>query len=573
MMRLPWRTGAEDVRSPPAQVAPRLTSFVKEGVRIALGDDDEMVDRSRKSTLKHIGRLVLLAGLAATAPALSGCAVSKDDVHRWEGTERGPEKLVAVVTHDKYALELRTEAALSLIRMKPRNGKRIGIDMMLHALEGLDEESRKKIVNGMVPELVKNIEAPAPARTPEGAVPPDPSIPYKDATFGMLSHEPPLATDEKAKADLVAALIKWVQTDFEARIENSAQAYGVEQMARFLGAPAVKGLPPLMNDNSTKIDRIAGLIADIGDAETKTKGGEKLVALAKLIDSPAWIEKQKGLVNEANKKAGNTVSPEALQKQLTIFQDQELTKVFAAMKRIGGRAVVEYCLVYSANKQNSEDRRKASLAALEGRIEKGNTADIDKIFEIAKDESTPDSIRSLAFNRLGELPKEQVVPKLYTLFDNKRWKVRWVAAELVLKTMTTKGLPDFMRKLPASAITKMGMSEPITYAGVIQKMEAPKGEPSPKDAIAPYLGARELGPKLVALAFYYGGKKSDLSVIQSYESDRTPVPKCETDDQCGWSCDVPKAGAAPGSNETETKTIGTVGEFVKYCVEPSLTDK
>ena len=243
------------------------------------------------------------------------------------------------------------------------------------------------------------------------------------------------------------------------------------------------------------------------------------------------------------------------------------------MKRIGGRSVVEYCLVYSANKANSEDRRKASLAALEGRIEKGNTADIDKIFDIAKDEATPDSIRGLAFNRLGELPKEQVVPKLYTLFETKRWKVRWVAAELVLKTMTTKGLPDFMRKLPVSAITKMGMSEPITYAGVIQKMEAPKGEPSPKEAITPYLGARELGPKLVALAFFYGGKKSDLAVIQSYESDRTPVPKCETDDQCGWSCDVPKAGAAPGSQDTETKTIGTVGDFVKYCVEPSLTDK
>ena len=531
-----------------------------------------MVDRSGKSNLGSLrhARVFALALAMAGATSVTGCAVNKDDVHRWEGTERGPEKLVAVVTHDKYALELRTEAALSLIRMKPRNGKRIGIDMLLHALEGLDEESRKKIVNGMVPELVKNIEAPAPARTPDGAAPPDPSIPYKDSTFGMLSHEPPLVSDDKAKADLVAALIKWVQTDFEARIENSAQAFGVEQMARFLGAPAVKGLPPLMNENSTKIDRIAGLIADIGDAETKAKGGEQLVALAKLIDSQAWIDKQKPLVDEANKKAGNKVSAEQLQKQLTTFQDQELTKVFAAMKRIGGRAVVDYCLAYSANKNNSEDRRKASLAALEGRIDKNNTADVDKIFEIAKDEGTPDSIRGLAFNRLGELPKEQVVPKLYTLFDNKRWKVRWVAGELVLKTMTTKGLPDFMRKLPVSAATKMGMSEPLTYASVIQKMEAPKGEPSPREAITPFLGARELGPKLVALAFFYGGKKSELGVVQSYENDKTPVPKCDEAEECGWQCTVPKA---PGSQETEQKVIGTVGDFVKYCVEPSLTDK
>jgi hypothetical protein len=52
------------------------------------------------------------------------------------------------------------------------------------------------------------------------------------------------------------------------------------------------------------------------------------------------------------------------------------------------------------------------------------------------------------------------------------------------------------------------------------------------------------------------------------ESDKTALPKCTPDDQCGWSCDVPKA---PGSQEKETKTPTTVGEFVKWCIEPSLT--
>ncbi|HEX7602308.1 MAG TPA: hypothetical protein VF316_11910, partial [Polyangiaceae bacterium] len=348
---------------------------------------------------------------------MSGCAVSKGDVQRWEGTERGPEKLVAVLTHDKYSLDLRTEAALSLIRMKPRAGKRIGIDMVIHALEGLDEDSRKKIVIGMTPELVKNIEAPPPPKKADGTMDFDMSIPYKDATFGMVSHEPPQVGDEKTKADLTAALTKWAQTDFENRIENSSQAYGVEQMMRFLGPASVKGLPGLMTEASTKIDRLAALVADIGDAEAKQKAAEQLVSLAKTIDAQAWIDKQKPLVDEANKRAGNKdVKPDQLAKQLVSFQDQELTKIFSAMKRVGGRPVVDYCLTYSANKNNSEDRRKASMAALEGRIDKSNNADIDKVFDIAKDEATPDSIRGLAFNRLGELPKEQVVPKLYTLF-------------------------------------------------------------------------------------------------------------------------------------------------------------
>jgi hypothetical protein len=78
--------------------------------------------------------------------------------------------------------------------------------------------------------------------------------------------------------------------------------------------------------------------------------------------------------------------------------------------------------------------------------------------------------------------------------------------------------------------------------------------------------AREIGPKLVAIAYFYGGKKADLNVIKSFESDNSPVPKCEKDDECGWTCGIPK----PGSPEPEEKTIVTVGDFVKFCVEPSL---
>src|SRR5579859_6768844 len=60
-----------------------------------------------------------------------GCAVSDSDVHRWETTAAGPEKLYAIVTHDKYSFPLRDEAALSPIRMSPRNGKRVGLEYLI----------------------------------------------------------------------------------------------------------------------------------------------------------------------------------------------------------------------------------------------------------------------------------------------------------------------------------------------------------------------------------------------------------------------------------------------------------
>ncbi len=77
----------------------------------------------------------------------------------------------------------------------------------------------------------------------------------------------------------------------------------------------------------------------------------------------------------------------------------------------------------------------------------------------------------------------------------------------------------------------------------------------------------DLGAKLTAAGAYYAVKKSEAGAVTSLAEDKTPVPKCDPGDQCGWTCDVPKA---PGSQDRETKAILTVGEFVRWCIEPSL---
>ena len=180
--------------------------------------------------------IALGASVWAGSVGVAGCAVSESDVHRWETTENGPEKLYAIVAHDKYAWPLREEAALSLIRMRPRNGKRIGLEYAIlgydtpegkgpGALAVLGDDARRRIVDGIAPKLVEQMQQPPPPPPTEGAVvQPDPSIPYKDAAFALLSHEPPLASNEATKASLIAALSQWVQTDFEDRIDNSTSS-------------------------------------------------------------------------------------------------------------------------------------------------------------------------------------------------------------------------------------------------------------------------------------------------------------------------------------------------------------
>jgi hypothetical protein len=520
----------------------------------------------------------LFGATLGTAVLTLGCAVSESDVHRWETTEAGPEKLYAIVTHDKYSWPLRAEAALSLVRMRPRNGKRVGLEYLAMgydtpqgrvagALSVLPEDARRTIVDGITPKLIEAIRQPPPPHPADGTpAVSDPSIPYKDAAFALLSHEPPLATDEKTKSDIMAALTQWVQTDFETRIDNTAQQFGVEQIMRFLGAPTVKALPATINESSTKNDRACSLIADIGDDDTKKRAGEALVAMAKKIDTPDWIERQRALVNEANAKAKMNVKPEQVSEQLRTYQEQELERVYTNMKRLGGRPVIDYCLAIARDKSKSEKMRTDALAAIENRVDKSVPSDMGALFDIIRDDSNPDKVRGVAMARFGELPKETIVAKLYTLFD-KKWQLRLDAARMILKTMTVKDVPDFMRHLPLNDRTKMALSEPITYGALIMQMD-PVGGTKPRDVLNQFLGSIDMGAKLTAAGSYYLGKKSESNALGTIEEDRMPVSKCDPADNCGWQCDVPKT---PGSPEKETKTVATVGEFVRWCIEPSLT--
>lgn len=508
--------------------------------------------------------------LVAMIAAGAGCAVSESDVHRWETTEGGPEKLYALVTHDKYSWSLREEATLSLVHMRPRNGRHVGLEYLAlgydtpqgrvqGALSILSDESRKHIVDDIAPKLEEQIQQPPPPKPAEGQPQQiDESVPYKDAAFALLSHEPPLVVDDKTKADLTAALTQWVQNDFEDRIDNSSQQFGVEQIMRFLGPASVKGLPSSIAEGNTKNDKACQLIADIGDDDTKNRAGQALVALAKTIDSPGWLDKQRGLVQEANKKTGANPSEKDLQAQLKTYQEQELEKVFTNMKRVGGRPVIEYCLQYGRDNTKSEKMRTDALAALENRIDKNVPSDMTALFSILGDDSAPDAVRGVAMARVGELPKDIILPRLYALFS-KKWQVRMDAAKLILKTVTTRDVPEFMRHLPSDSKTKMGLSEPLLYGALILGMD-PAGGPKARDVLNGYLDSSAVGAKLTAAGSYYQAKKGDAAPLRALESDKTAIAKCDPADKCGWECIVNK----------ESKTPATVGEFVQWCIEPQL---
>ncbi|MEP7052678.1 MAG: hypothetical protein ABJB12_20085 [Pseudomonadota bacterium] len=507
--------------------------------------------------------------MAAVLVLASGCRTSEDDVHRWANTAQGPRKLVAVLTHDKYPIDLRIEAAETLVSMKPRGGRRIGIqgtdeqEGLVDALAQMAPAPRAALIGKLIPNLQAQMAKPAPVQVVGQPAQPDTSVPYKDAAFAILTHDDgALVPDDALKKSVRASLAAWCSADFADRLDDSSQLFGVEQVLRELKADGVRTIPDLMMPGAAKLDRMADLVAELGDPETKQRASQKLVDVAKNVSSDAWVAQKRPGVEAANKQSKLSPTEDQLKAQLAQYQDEELLRVFGSMKKMGGKPVVGYLLGFVQDKKVVEKRRAAAMAALQGNLDRNNAEQAQITLSIAGDPNTPDSLRDVALQRVGEFPRAMVVGKLYDLFKNDNWKVRWVAASLVLKMSDASQIPEFMTKLGQAE--GLAITEPLTYGGLIADL---KGEPSPAALAEKYAStANSVPARLTALSYYYSaGTPADLPKVSAFEKDTTATPKCKPDaKECEWKCNVVSATGE------ETKEIKTVGEFVEFCVKPAL---
>jgi hypothetical protein len=521
--------------------------------------------------------LFALATVMMTAASASGCRVDQDDILRWETTERGPEKLIAVILHDKYEPELRVEAALALVRMRPRAGRRVGIPMMVDAIALLaDANTRRTLVGGMVPTLVAEIAKPPPVAQGNQPMAPDGTIPFKDAAFALLSREKPvLVTDDQHRQALIQALAAWVTADFEHRYDNASQMYGVEQIIKFVGAPAAKLLPPLIRDDQRKIPELARLIAANGDKETKEDASKRVVAVAAYTASQKWIDNLKPTVQEANRNANLKPTEGQFNAQLATAQDEQLKRLFGAMRQLGGRSAVEFCLDYASNKDNPPERRTLAAAALEGNFDQQNPQDVKRILDLAAADDTPDQVRDLAFRRVGEMRRDKVITKLYEIFKSERWQARWVAAQYAISMSNTSHIPEILGHLPRGGSPVFSMTEALSYGdwmGNPERMPV-KGKDG-RAQLEAFFRDSNSAVRTSALGWYFGhGTKHDLGFLEQFHNDRGPLPKCganQTD--CDWTCYVDKPGGKK-DDEKEPKEATNIGEFVRYCIVPNIKDR
>jgi hypothetical protein len=567
---------------------------------------------------KRVGALLLILGVAGAA----GCRVSSEDLKRWEATDHGPDKLVAVLTHDKYEKDLRVEAGWSLIVMKKRGGQAIGLARLIEELQGLPSRERREIIDGLWKKLSPKVQQSIqPAGDGKYT---DASIVYKDATFSFYT-EDKLDLENKVRDDMTKALTEWAigregdsadkrLAGFEARMENSAQQYGVEQVLRKLGLPAATKLPALLaakaSIKSQRLDAIARVVIDVKPQSDDKKGTESYdkareelsVNFAKLLDGTVSGEYVKSVEEEtvdALKKspAGQTVlgNAEARQKYFDKVRDDRLNYLFPILKQVGRKAVVSSLMKLALDSATQKEHRALALAALEGNVDTSSDDALSQFLVIAKahscpdkpkpgDVCAPDEVKHGALLRITAYPPERAVKAFYSLFDNPNWKVRYDGAMSILAIMAKVGdkskttVKEFLDKLPVRGSKdspapplpgelKMGLGEPSAYGAAMSQL--PK-EFNAKTTIMEALASRSMGAQMTALGWFLSvGTKEDLPMLAKYEVEKVPVPKCKDDDDCGWEkgCPIPKAGKP---DEVEFKTVATIGDYVQYCVKVQI---
>jgi hypothetical protein len=511
----------------------------------------------------HRSSPLRLAAVGVMLLSALGCRTTEEDIARWAVTQNGPKRLAAVVQHGKYPLALRTEAALTLIGLHPRHGRRVGLEgdaagevpNLVALLAAMPEEPRTAVVHRLVPALVTQLTA---AAAPLGAAH-DQTFPFKDAAFALLTADGgKLVARLEDRQRLLDGLRTWAQADFANRVDNPSQIHGFDQLMGLLGASGTRQLPDSMRPGAPKLERLANFIALHGDEPTRLRASEKLVEIASAVQSEGFLREKTPLLEQANSASKLAPTKKQFEEQLTTFQDEELIRVFQLMKKVGRTASIRYLLDFAAERSNSEKRRVAALSALEGHLDATAPGHLELVAALASSGDSPDGVRDLALARLREFPRPLIVEHLYALFPSPNWKLRWVAAESVLRVSDTTHLEEFLGRL--GKVENMALTEPIRYGELIAAMKGPE---SVETTVAGHLGASNPVPaRLAALGWYFHkGAESDRRLLEAHQHDQSPVPPCApgTPD-CEWTCDLVVDG------KPVSRQITRVGEFVRYCV-------
>jgi hypothetical protein len=482
-----------------------------------------------------MGSTIKIIVISATAALLlAGCKVDSDDVQHWKDTVKGPSRLAAVVGSARYAPELRTEAALAIVEMDRTDVDALALlKRSLDDLQSDDAAASEEIVGGMVPRL-EALLAQAPDKASIGL---DPiQVRAKDAAYMVVPYAP-----ESKREELIRSVLGWYSADFEGR--SLAGDYSAEQVTRALGAEAASQLVDALHEKMTPaaMIKIAEIIGDSGDADTKKRAGDRLVTIEKEMEKSSfvkWLSEQ----IQASLEAAGEPADAARVNALALFNRENYINngALPAMRHLGDQAAVAARLLQIADTkpgpndtkswvERLDARRATALKALEGQVSRPH---LNRLLSIALDPANPIEVRDYAFDRVGDVHSRTAIPRLWPLVEragcaaagctsaNKLDKrLRWRAGELVLSLGGPSIIEQFSQRLPSTSGIQYEPEELEGYATRMSQMTPP-----PTSTVTALLDSQLWWNRVVALRYLERrGGEAEVPAMTRLMSDEVEV--------------------------------------------------
>ena len=443
--------------------------------------------------------------------AAVGCKVTADDLETWKGTVKGPGKIVAVMLSDKYPLELRSRAALALVEMDHPDVD--GVAELQSALGRLDEQTRSQVIEGVVPGVIAAMRGSDTAQPTGEAAGPSPSqARAKDAGYLLIRD-----ASGAAQQQLGDAVVGWYVVDFNGR--NLAGKYSAEQVVRALGTPAAAKLVDGMQAQmpAPALVKVAELISELGDDETKARAAARLLEIEQQVDSDDFLNGLKQRLQEQVRRTNPDVEIDEARLQSAAILNRESAMndgLLPAMKHLSDQApVAARLLAIAANGENGADRRRGALQALEGRV---GEAQLDQLLSLALDTNNPPPVQDYAFDRVGDIRSAAAIPRLWPLVESgDDQRRRWRAGEMVLAIGGSQIVDEFFTRLPGGADTVYEPEELAGYAGRMSQMR-----PAPTDHVRAQFRSANWWNRVIALRFFERkGTQADAAAMRRLVRD------------------------------------------------------
>ena len=443
---------------------------------------------------------------------LSGaCAINERDIETWKGTVKGPGKIVAVLQSGRYALPLRSQAALALVEVDRSDID--GVVELNHALQTLPEARRSVVLGALVPRLVEVLRAGHKPDEEVSAVDRALQVRAKDAAY-MLVNETPAAD----RAVLVEAMTGWYAADFDRRA--LAGNHSVEQVMRRLGPESAMDFVEAMRSDmpAAALVKATQLIAEVGNEDARKKAATKLVALFKEMSSEAYMKRLEGRVKEQVERTGGDTSEARIKSIAKLNQVAfVIDGALGAMKHVSShepvRSFLKELAFSDATGDEAQEMRKQALASLANQLTESS---VEPLLALATNEAQPSAVRDLAFDRLADLRSLQAVEALWPLVESASDnRVRWRAAEIALASGGTKGVPTFFDKLPDGPSVGYTEDELEMYVTRLVQLS-----PSPKSEVIKQLRSPKWFNRVIALRFLAReGSKEQLAAVERLTND------------------------------------------------------